>query len=286
MDEEMNGGVMEQEEAAPASDVDNIDTNSEPEEVTEEQQNPIEQEDKADEPEPEQKETIPNHVWAASRRRAEEEAKNHYDREIARRCAGKVNPATGKPIKTMEDYWAAIDAQNEIRRRNAVEQASKNLDAQQAAALRDAIMNDPEKEQLKARLDDLEQRELRIQAQEAIENDVREISKIDPSIKSVNDIFALPEYPAMEALVQKRGYSLIDAYKVQRFEAALNASEKSGKQAAINAAKSKSHLAAHGGNTTGKGLKSIPADMLSQVKDQFPGKSMDELTKLYNETIL
>ena len=283
MDEEMNGGVIQQEEAAPATDVDNIETDSVSTEEPE--TDSTSQEDTAQEPAEEQEETIPNHVWATSRKRAEEEAKSRYDREIARRCAGKVNPLTGKPITTMDEYWAAIDAQSEIRRRSAVEQVAKGMDAQQAAALRDAIMNDPEKAQMKAQLDELKQRELRSQAQAAIENDIRELSRIDPAIKSIDDLLALPEYPGIEACV-KRGYSIVDAYKVQRFESALSASEKSGKQAAINAARSKTHLAAHGGNSTGKGLKSIPESMLSGLREQFPGKTKDELTKLYNETIL
>lgn len=278
MDEELNGGVVQQEEAAPATDVDNIDSVSD--ETAETDSTVQEDTEPAKEPE----ETIPNHVWATSRKRAEEEAKSKYDREIARRCAGKVNPLTGKPITTMDDYWAAIDAQNEIRRRAAVEQAAKGMDAQQAAALRDAVLNDPEKVKMKARLDELEQRELRSQAQAAIENDIRELSKIDPAIKNIDDLLSLPEYPGIENLVQ-RGYSIVDAYKVQRFETAMTNSAKSGKQAAINAAKSKTHLAAHGGTGTGKGQKSIPESMVSALKDQFPGKTMDELTKLYNMSL-
>lgn len=275
MDEELNSGVMQQEEAAPAPDVDNIDS------VSDETDSTV-QEDT--EPDKESEETIPNHVWATSRKRAEEEAKSKYDREIARRCAGKVNPLTGKPITTMDDYWAAIDAQNEMRRRAAVEQAAKGMDAQQAAALRDAVLNDPEKAKMKARLDELEQRELRSQAQAAIENDIRELSKIDPAIKNIDDLLSLPEYPGIENLVQ-RGYSIVDAYKVQRFETALTNSAKSGKQAAINAAKSKTHLAAHGGTGTAKGQKAIPENMVSALKEQFPGKTMDELTRLYNMSL-
>ena len=284
MDEELNGGVVEQEEAAPASDLDNI-AQDEPVEQEPDQETV---EESAEEPEQEPErpsgEDIPNHVWAAARKRAEAEEKARVDREFARRCEGKKNPLTGQPIRTMQEYWAAIDAQNELRRQRAIEAATKGIDAQQAAAIREALTNDPEKARMKARIDDLERREIANSAAVALENDLRELSKIDPSIKNVHDLEVLPEFGAIVELV-KKGYSLGDAYKVTRYDQVRSASEKSGRQAAINAARSKNHLAKHGGNSAPGNMKAIPEKQLAFFKEQFPDKSMDELTKLYNQTI-
>lgn len=284
MDEELNGGVMQQEEAAPASDLDNIaqDTpvEQEPEPAPEAAEEPA-QEPEQEPAQPEQGE-IPNHVWAAARRRAEAEERARVDREFARRCEGKKNPVTGQPIRTMAEYWAAIDAQNELRRQQAIAAATRGIDVQQAAAIRDALSNDPEKARMKARLDELERREIQNSAAVALENDLRELSKIDPSIRNVHDLEALPEFGGIVDLV-KRGYSLGDAYKVMRYDQVQSASEKSGRQAAINAARSKNHLAAHGGNAAPGKMKAIPSEMVGFLKEQFPGKTMDELTKLYNQ---
>lgn len=284
MDEELNGGVVEQEEAAPASDLDNIAQD----EPVEQEPDPETVEESAEEPEQEPerpgREDIPNHVWAAARKRAEAEEKARVDREFARRCEGKKNPLTGQPIRTMQEYWAAIDAQNELRRQRAIEAATKGIDAQQAAAIREALTNDPEKARMKARIDDLERREIANSAAVALENDLRELSKIDPSIKNVHDLEVLPEFGDIVELV-KKGYSLGDAYKVTRYDQVRSASEKSGRQAAINAARSKNHLAKHGGNSAPGNMKAIPAKQLAFFKEQFPDKSMDELTKLYNQTI-
>ena len=283
MDEEMSG-VMQQEEAAPATDLDNINPDAgydaeqeQPQQETEPQEQPPEQQE-------EPQEQIPNHVWAAARKRAEREAQTRIDQEFARRCAGAKNPRTGKPITNAREYWEAIDAQNEMRREAALRQATKNADAQQLSAIRDIIQNDPEKAQMRAELAELKRTEIVNTAVAQLEADLREVGKLDPAIKTQADLEKLPEYSNILALVQA-GYTLPNAYKVVRYDSAVQASEKSGRQAAINAARGKSHLAAHGGNATPGKNKSIPADRLSWYKDMFPDKSMDELTKLYNQTL-
>lgn len=286
MDEEMSG-VVQQEEAAPASDLDNI-AQDQPEarEKQPETETAAEVEEEGPETtEPEQKEEpIPNSVWKAARKRAEADANKRFDSEVARRCAGMKNPITGSPITTMKEYWDALDAQAELRRRAAIDQATKNVGAEQAAAIRQILENDPEKARMKARLDDLEHREIETRASAQLEKDVRELSKIDPAIRSMDDLSRLPEFGEIVSLVQS-GATLANAYKIARYDAAVTASEKSGRQAAINAARGKTHLASHGGNPTPGNQKAIPADWVSMMKDQFPGKSMDELTKLYNQTL-
>lgn len=285
MDEEMSG-VVQQEEAAPETDLDNIatddaqETPAEQEEVNQEQ--PAAEEAPAEQ-EPEQPE-IPNGVWKTARLRAQEEAARRYDREVAKRCAGKTNPITGKPITTMKEYWDALDAQAEVRRRAAIEQATKNVSADQAAAIREIIENDPEKARMKEQLDEITRQTIEWRATEEMNRDIQELSKIDPSIKSADDLSRLEGFDQIVSLCQ-RGLSLVDAYKITHYDSAVSASERSGRQAAINAARGKSHLSAHGGNPTPKNQKAIPENWISRLKEQFPDKNMEQLTKLYNETL-
>lgn len=285
MDEEMSG-VVQQEEAAPATDLDNIasddvqETPAEQEEVTQEQPAA---EDAPEEQEPEQPQ-IPNDVWKAARLRAQEEAARRYDREVAKRCAGKANPITGKPITTMKEYWDALDAQAEVRRRAAIEQATKNVSSDQAAAIRKIIENDPEKARMKQQLDEINRQTIEWRAAEEMNKDIQELSKIDPSIKSADDLSRIEGFDQIVSLCQ-RGLSLVDAYKITHYDSAVSASERSGRQAAINAARGKSHLSAHGGNPTPSNQKAIPESWISRLKEQFPDKSMDQLTKLYNVTL-
>ena len=138
MDEFENGvtaGVADQIDDNPTENVETVES-----EVESAAQNT----ETATEPE------IPNNVWAIARQRSEREAQQRVDRQFAQRFAGYKNPETGAPVKSMQDYFAALDAQNKLDRQRAIEQATANQTAEQRAALQRLIDNDPEKAQLKA----------------------------------------------------------------------------------------------------------------------------------------
>lgn len=223
-------------------------------------------------------------MWAAARRRAEADAQKRADAEVARRCAGKTNPLTGKPITTQKEYWEAIDAQNQMRRDAAFKQAVKGLSPQDAAALEQVLKHDPEKQRMQRQIDEMKAVQDRDLAMQALNADVAEIGKLDPNIKSIDDVLKLPNVNAMIDKV-RRGYSLVDAYRLLNYDSSMKASQNAGKQAARNEVRGKTHLAAHGGGSNGNGGKTIPASMLPSLKEQFPGKSIEELTKLYNDVM-
>lgn len=86
----------------------------------------------------------------------------------------------------------------------------------------------------------------------------------------------------MVELVQKNGLDMVTAYKALNYGKAVQSGTEAGRQAAINAAKSKGHLAAHGGaNMPGK-EKTMSSGMLAKAHEYFPDKSDEELQKLYN----
>ena len=271
MNDELENGVDTQETAEPEQ------------EVTEEVTTEPEQQDPEQEPE-QTEQAIPDSVWATARRRAEADAQRRADAEIARRCAGKTNPLTGKPITTQKEYWEAIDAQAKMRRDAAIQQAARKLAPQEAAAFTQAIQNDPEKIAMQARLDNLERRQAEDLAMQQINADMLEISRMDPSIKNINDLAAQPGFDVMMGLVNK-GYSIADAYKVTHYDRAVQNSTAAGKQAARNEVRGKNHLAAHGGGSTAGSGKDIPADWLNSMKAAFPDKSAAELKKLYNAVL-
>lgn len=278
MEDELENGVDTQEAAEPEQEV------SEQEEVTDQEggQEPGEEPESSG---PEQEPAIPDSVWATARRRAEADAQRRADAEVARRCAGKTNPLTGKPITTQKEYWEAIDAQAQMRRDAAIQQAAKRLNPREAAAFTQAIKNDPEKIAMQARLENLERMEAQKQAEQQLNADLMEIGRIDPSIKNINDLAARPEFNAILGLVN-RGYSVVDAFKVTHYDAAVQNSTAAGKQAARNEVRGKTHLAAHGGENSASGSgRDIPSQWLSHMRDAFPEKSMAELKKLYNQTL-
>lgn len=249
------------------------------EETTQQAQEPA-QESATEEPakEPE----IPDSVWAIARKRSEREAQARIDRQIAQRFGQYKNPATGKNIATLDDYFAAMDAQAEQSRQKAIDRMTANQSREQQEALRQILANDPEKRRLNARVQELEQKQIDEQAGAAFNRDFAELQKLEPALKTVNDLEKLDGFDKIVQLVQEKGLDMVTAYKAVNFGRATQASQAAGKQAAINAAKGKNHLAAHDGQAQPGTQKVMSESMLNLAKEAFPDKSDAEIQKLYN----
>ena len=272
--EELENGVTE----SVADSEPNLEETA-AEETTQQTQEPA-QESAAEEPakEPE----IPDSVWATARKRSEREAQARIDRQIAQRFGQYKNPATGKPIATLDDYLAALDAQAEKDRQEAIDRMTANQSREQQEALRQILASDPEKRRLSARVQELEQKQLDEQAGAAFNRDVAELQKLEPALKTVNDLEKLEGFDKIVQLVQENGLDMVTAYKAVNFGRATQASQAAGKQAAINAAKGKNHLAAHDGQAQPGTQKVMSESMLHLAKEAFPDKSDAEIQKLYN----
>lgn len=273
---------MEELENGVTESVADSETNLEEtaaEETTQQAQEPA-QESAVEEPakEPE----IPDSVWAIARKRSEREAQARIDRQIAQRFGQYKNPATGKNIATLDDYFAAMDAQAEQNRQEAIDRMTANQSREQQEALRQILANDPEKRRLNARVQELEQKQLNEQAGAAFNRDFAELQKLEPTLKTVNDLEKLDGFDKIVQLVQEKGLDMVTAYKAVNFGRATQASQAAGKQAAINAAKGKNHLAAHDGQAQPGTQKVMSESMLSIARETFPDKSDAEIQKLYN----
>lgn len=272
--EELENGVTE----SVADSEPNLEETA-AEETTQQAQEPA-QESAAEEPakEPE----IPDSVWAIARKRSEREAQARIDRQIAQRFGQYKNPATGKNIATLDDYFAAMDAQAEQSRQEAIDRMTANQSREQQEALRQILANDPEKRRLNARVQELEQKQIDEQAGAAFNRDFAELQKLEPALKTVNDLEKLDGFDKIVQLVQEKGLDMVTAYKAVNFGRATQASQAAGKQAAINAAKGKNHLAAHDGQAQPGTQKVMSESMLNLAKEAFPDKSDAEIQKLYN----
>lgn len=273
---------MEELENGVTESVADSETNLEEtaaEETTQQAQEPG-QESAAEEPakEPE----IPDSVWAIARKRSEREAQARIDRQIAQRFGQYKNPATGKNIATLDDYFAAMDAQAEQSRQEAIDRMTANQSREQQEALRQILANDPEKRRLNARVQELEQKQLNEQAGAAFNRDFAELQKLEPTLKTVNDLEKLDGFDKIVQLVQEKGLDMVTAYKAVNYGRATQASQAAGKQAAINAARSKNHLSVHDGQAQPGTQKVMSESMLHLAKEAFPDKSDAEIQKLYN----
>ena len=242
-------------------------------EVTEATETETDENPGAVEPEPQSAEE--NARYAAIRRRAEEDARRKYESElgqmnqqIAAMCRGITHPVTGQPITNVRDYVEALA----IQQRQASEQElqEKGVDP---SVINRMIETNPVVMQAQQVLESAKM----AQANSALQNDLAELSKIDPSIKSLDDLAALPTFPQMlDFIARYEGTSIIDAYKVFNY----GNSTQTARQQAINQMRGKDHLSTQTGIAQSDDeFVEVPAEIMARYKAE--GKTEKQIRSLY-----
>lgn len=240
-----------------------------------------EQEPAGDEPAEagqEQEAQIPNEVWKKARVRAEQEAAARYarqqaqqDAEIAARFGHMKVPGTDRPIRTVKDYFEALDAQNRAKTEAALKAA--NIDPN---IINQAVAQNPLIRQAAQVVEQAQKSE----GERLLNEQVAEISRLDPSIKTLADIKGMKTFPQFDALVRS-GVPLVVAYKAVNFESLAEGKAAAAKQAAINAAKGKSHLGPNNG--TGSEAPSLTEEEYEEwAKYGISRKEAEKYHKKFN----
>ena len=220
-----------------------------------------------------------NRAFAGIRREKEAAVRKLADLDamFARQFGHLSNPETGKSIGGVEDYFNALAAQERIAARQQLRQ--NNVDPSLVDKL---IANSPVMRQAQAATAELNS----IKSQQLIEDDVKEVMRIDPSLSSREDFFKDPSViQAVNYIQGHPGMRLSEAYKIVNFDRLSSSKTAAAKQAVINQVKGQSHLANGNGLNVQDSSEDIPASMLEDFKDMFPDKSMKELKALYNRTL-
>lgn len=217
-----------------------------------------------------------NSIAAAARRKAEQQARDdkaRRDAEVVRRFGNLKNPKTGEPIRSEEDYWKALDDQEEMRAKSELE--SKGIDP---SLIDNLIQNNPIIRQAQNVME-MNQKQAIISQ---INNDVIELGKLDPSITSLDTV----PNAVVELSVQSGGaINLVNAYKIVNYGKVSDSQKTAITQSAINQAKGKQHLSPVNGIATPDEGVDIPNDVLGMWKEMFPEKTNAELKKLYNNSL-
>ena len=219
-----------------------------------------------------------NAAYAAARRRAEAESatKIRKAREEAEAYIDSVlremkltDPYTGKPITNRQEY--------EAYRTGYHKDVAENIKAKTGMSdeeLNEYIGSIPEVKEAKETAAKLKEE----RAQEGLQREIDKITKLNPEIKSLEDLAKMEHFDAFYAKVQ-RGYSFEDAYILVNRDTIINGKAEAARQAAVNAAKSKGHMApvkSHGG-----GAVSAPADIREEYRKFMPGLSDAEIDEHY-----
>lgn len=221
-------------------------------------------------------------IYADARRVAEKKAKEEIekqqarlDAEYAEKFKGITNPETGKPILSAKDYIEAVEADKRVRAKAEMEKAGLDPNI-----LEQLIAENPAVKQAQEYMARAQQEK----AEQELQADIKEISKIDATIKSKEDLVKLDNFDEIVKLVEK-GNTLVEAYKLANFDKLVSKKQSAAEQAAINQAKSKSHLQKTGGVADTSTLVDIPEKDISEWKKAYPNLSASQLKEKYNKVI-
>ena len=214
-----------------------------------------------------------NAIAAAARRKAEAQLKQR-DAEFERRFGHLTNPKTGQPIRSEDEYLAALDAQEEIRAKEQLQE--KGIDP---TLLDNLIARNP----IIRQAQEVMALNQQTQMVNRINADIAELGRLDPSITSLETV--PQEVINLVMSNPERELTLVEAYKILNYGRVSSGQQAAITQQAINQAKGKSHLNPVNGVATPEEGAEIPASELEMCKDMFPGKSLSDLKKLYNKTL-
>lgn len=221
-----------------------------------------------------------NAIYAAARRKAEAEAKAKYEKMMADledqknamyRNSGIFNPYTGALITTKEEYEAYTKQNAETSKRNFMEQTG--LTEAEYVSLINSLP-----EVIEARSSQAAAKEAEARAE--MDAQIKEIGKLDPSIKTIDDLIGMENYDRFFELVS-RGNTFLDAYRLANIDKLATANAVAERQRALNAANSKSHLNATKG--IGSGGVVVPDDVKREYRLLNPGITDKEMERHYGE---
>ena len=180
---------------------------------------------------------------AVQKAREEEQQRSKAEMDDFFSKAGLKNTITGEPIRNIEEFrsWKeSYDAAKLQEDLKAGRLTPESLDAaiQKSPAVQKA-------EEILRRSEEAERAAEEAKAQAEINEQISEIGKLDPSIKTVRDLLTMPKAKEFYEYV-KRGNNYLDAYYLAtRGEREAKMAE-AGRQQALANARSKDHLTASG----------------------------------------
>lgn len=221
-----------------------------------------------------------NAKYAAARRKAEQErdaaiaqaqqaAQRSLDEAIA--AMGQTDPYTGKAVTTKAEWdaWKAREAQEKSK--EVAESAGMS-----ATEFDNFVQNLPSVRDYRRAAEEARQQKQKM----VLDEQVTAIGKIDPSVKTVQDLINRPEYKQIYSYVQK-GISIVDAFKLANYDTLTKTAAEGARQAAINATASKEHMAPT--QTRGSGAVTVPDDVKQMYRLYNPEATDAEIQAHYNK---
>lgn len=228
--------------------------------------------------------TEERHRQAAARRAREDEARQaaeqmRRDQIYADLFRGQVSPYTGKPITTeaeFKEYQAEKTRRDQAAQlqRAGIEQGTiQDIVRQEMAPVQENL----QKMQMNAMMDRAKQ--VQAAAEREIESQLKLVAVLDPSIKSLDDIVAMPTGQAFSAYVEK-GLTIEEAFRLANGKEIEARKIAAAQAAARNQTAGKGHLDPVQ-SSGGPEPVEVPAAAKAAYLEMMPGATDAEIRAAY-----
>lgn len=229
-----------------------------------------------------------NSRYAAARRKAEaerdkaiaeERAKFEREKNELIASMGLVNPYTGKAVTTADELKEYQSASAEAHKKafmekNGLDDASYNKFVGQLPEVVAANA-------AKAKAESAAREASRTEADQRLAAEFDIIFKLDPDMKTKEDVFRSENYGAVLDNV-KKGLSLSDAYKLANYDKLNARAAAAERQRTLNAQNSKGHMTTVG-NAHGQTLAPVPDAERDLYRYLNPDMSDEDIARDYNK---
>lgn len=215
--------------------------------------------------------TEENSKYAAARREAE--SKLNVEKE-------KWNAlAKSRGYNSADELEKALKQETVNQNREKLEEIFGINGEDAEKVLNGVIANNPLVKQAQSIINEREMEN----SKQAFENEVELIKKIDPSIKSFDDVINSESFAEVDRIYRAGGKSLSEAFKLANFDRLMSANEGKLRQQVINQMSGKDHLKGNGSGGSEVSTVTIPEETLKIYKKMMPGKSDAEYQKHYEK---
>lgn len=181
----------------------------------------------------------------------------------------------GRRITTREELEAFTRGKAERERASALKRAGVS-----GEVIEELIETHPAvraARELTDRLAAEEERSSEVQRMERFREELREITKLDPTVKDAADLRSKEYYGELYDRV-KKGYSLVDAYRLATYDRSVAAAAKNARRQAVTSAASREHLKPTA-SPRGDVLGAVPPEVLEQYRLLNPAATDAEIAR-------
>ncbi len=230
------------------------------------------------------------HRQAQSRRKAEREqlereltekieSRNRSKMDAIVKAMGRKNPYTGKIIETqaeLEEY--NLDCE---KRKRADELAAAGLSEETLRAIIDSHPDVKAAKAAAAEMEKARQAYDRAAQEESLKDELREIGKLDPNIRTAQDLINHAKYPEIKKLVRENNHTLAEAFEIATEADRRSMQTERAAQASARAAAGKNHLVSSKSSGAPTATVNVPPAVMAGYRAQNPRITPAEAAKKY-----